>query len=243
MVNSEGVARARIPLVSTSSLWVAGFQGLFGDPCGVEVFAVSLAEALSLRGPQTVLIDSTATSVQGRLREVLLQFRNWAPALRPIVISHEQRDDDDHIEGLIHAGARGHMNASVKADVFRAALENVQDGSLWAPRKVLSRLVLGNAVPAVRRREAPAGGVKFTPREDQVIRMLMGGRGNREIGASLGIDSVTVKAHLGRIMRKAGVGNRIELTMYALNRWHPERAGAKTQQIGVGNGRGPHIVH
>ena len=44
----------------------------------------------------------------------------------------------------------------------------------------------------------------------------MAGKANREISDSLGIGPVTVKAHLGRIMRKAGVANRTELTMYAV---------------------------
>ena len=69
----------------------------------------------------------------------------------------------------------------------------------------------------------------------------MGGRGNREIGASLGIDAVTVKAHLSRIMRKAGVGNRIELTMFALNRRRTDSANRPNNKSG--NLPGPGLVH
>jgi DNA-binding NarL/FixJ family response regulator len=58
--------------------------------------------------------------------------------------------------------------------------------------------------------------VRFTGRESQIIGLLLDGKGNREIGLSLGIGPFTVKAHLGRIMRKAGVANRIELTMFAV---------------------------
>jgi DNA-binding NarL/FixJ family response regulator len=222
MTSILGKNNGRIPLVATSSLWIAGFQGLFGDPCGVETYAVSLNTALLLKGPEVVLIDAGASSVEGRVREVLIQFRQWAPGLMPIVMSHNLGEDNDYIEKLIRAGAKGYVRASATAEEFSVALENVREGSIWAPRKVLSRLV--QAEVDVREAAGPAGAsvVKFTPREDQVIRMLVGGQCNREIGVSLGIDPVTVKAHLGRIMRKAGVGNRVELTMFALNRSRPD---------------------
>jgi DNA-binding CsgD family transcriptional regulator len=46
-------------------------------------------------------------------------------------------------------------------------------------------------------------------------------RSNREIASQLGIEERTVKAHVGRLMRKTGVDNRIELTMRAMNRTLP----------------------
>lgn len=217
MINVLGNVHGRIPLVATSSLWIAGFQGLFGDPCGVETFVVSLNNALALEGPKLVLIDAGASNVEGRVREVLIQFRKWAPALRPIVIHHDVSEDNEYIETLIRAGARGYVGASATAEEFSVALENVRDGSLWAPRKVLSRLVQAETAARISRDGAGANPIKFTAREDQVIHMLVGGQCNREIGASLGIDPGTVKAHLGRIMRKAGVINRVELTMFAIN--------------------------
>jgi DNA-binding NarL/FixJ family response regulator len=51
-----------------------------------------------------------------------------------------------------------------------------------------------------------------------VLRLLVTGSPNREIARALGIDAVTVKAHVGRIMRKVGVANRIALTVETLNR-------------------------
>jgi DNA-binding NarL/FixJ family response regulator len=48
--------------------------------------------------------------------------------------------------------------------------------------------------------------------------LLVEGCSNREIAARLGIDDSTVKAHIGRLMRKAGVTNRTALTVHALSR-------------------------
>jgi DNA-binding NarL/FixJ family response regulator len=59
---------------------------------------------------------------------------------------------------------------------------------------------------------------KFTRREAQVLRLLVDGHPNRVIAEELGIDLATVKKHVGALMRKVGVKNRIALSMQAVNR-------------------------
>jgi DNA-binding NarL/FixJ family response regulator len=56
----------------------------------------------------------------------------------------------------------------------------------------------------------------MTPREREVLHLLKEGGSNRDIAAAMGIDEVTVKAHLGRMLRKTGASNRVELTLRAL---------------------------
>jgi DNA-binding NarL/FixJ family response regulator len=53
-------------------------------------------------------------------------------------------------------------------------------------------------------------------RESEVLELLLRGQSNRDIADALGIDEVTVKAHLGRMLRKTGSTNRVELTLKAL---------------------------
>ena len=62
----------------------------------------------------------------------------------------------------------------------------------------------------------PADQVVFTDRETQVLKMLVEGRSNKEIGAPLGIGERTVKAHVAKLMRKVGVQNRVALTVHAI---------------------------
>jgi DNA-binding NarL/FixJ family response regulator len=68
------------------------------------------------------------------------------------------------------------------------------------------------------RREAVANEPKFTEREVQVLKLLVDGHPNRVIAGQLGIDVATVKKHVGTLMRKAGVTNRIALSVQAVNR-------------------------
>ena len=53
-------------------------------------------------------------------------------------------------------------------------------------------------------------------REKEVLEMLVAGRSNKEIGAALGIEERTVKAHVAKLMRKVGVQNRIALSVHAI---------------------------
>ena len=62
--------------------------------------------------------------------------------------------------------------------------------------------------------------VSFTKRELEVLSLLVLGQPNRQIASRLGVDEGTIKAHMGRLMRKAGVDNRTALSMRALElRW------------------------
>ena len=115
------------------------------------------------------------------------------------------------VEQAITVGARGMLNHDASEEELRMAIKVVREGSVWAPRKVLSRLL-------DRVNNAPAlANVHLTTRELEVLRLLVGGLSNKEIAERLDIEPATVKAHLGRLMRKAGVTNRIALGTHALN--------------------------
>jgi DNA-binding NarL/FixJ family response regulator len=97
---------------------------------------------------------------------------------------------------------------------FIQAIRNVHQGSVWAPRRVLSIFI--ERVTSSPGRIFPAGRVTFTDREKEVLELLVAGRSNKEIGSVLGIEERTVKAHVAKLMRKVGVQNRIALSVHAI---------------------------
>jgi DNA-binding NarL/FixJ family response regulator len=199
----------RIGLIATDPLRILGLQTIFSNS-DAEVVALSVPGALDASGVSLILIDASCTD---HLFELLATFHRRRPRLRLIVIGVQE--DHEYIQRVIGAGAKGYLTHSAKESEIRLAIEIVQDDSLWAPRKVLARLLESSAAET-----SVAVGIapKFTEREVQVLRLLVAGSPNREIAQALGIDAVTVKAHVGRIMRKVGVANRIALTVETLNR-------------------------
>ncbi len=94
------------------------------------------------------------------------------------------------------------------------ALEAAAQAADAGSRGVLTALVarLGSVQCGVF---AGAGGA-FTDRESEVLNMLVAGCSNKEIGAELGIEERTVKAHVAKLMRKVGVENRVALSVHAI---------------------------
>jgi DNA-binding NarL/FixJ family response regulator len=100
--------------------------------------------------------------------------------------------------------------------VVRHAIDIVTSGSIWAPRRLLSRLI--DRLLHVPKVISEAQGTELTQRERQVLELLLMAHSTREIASQLGIEQRTVKAYIGRLMRKAGADNRVQLSVSALSR-------------------------
>jgi DNA-binding NarL/FixJ family response regulator len=206
---SEG--HLRMGLVATDPLRVLGLQTIFAEGGPVEVVPLSVPGALDASGVSLILIDAACTD---HIFELLAAFRRARPHLKLIVLGLDE--DHEYIQRIIGAGAKGYLTHSAKESEIRLAIDIVQDGSVWAPRKVLARLLESSSAEATKAKAESEP--KLTEREVQVLRLLVAGRPNREIARALGIDVITVKAHVGRLMRKVGVENRIALSVQAVNR-------------------------
>jgi DNA-binding NarL/FixJ family response regulator len=144
--------------------------------------------------------------------EALKAIRCKRPQIRLIVIGPE--GDDTLVMKAIMAGARAYLDRKADTQTVRQALESVISGSIWAPRPLLSKLI-DHLIQASDTSLTSAP--HLTDRERQVLRLILKARSNREIASQLGIEERTVKAHVGRLMRKTGTNNRIDLSMRALN--------------------------
>src|SRR3984957_1064658 len=204
----------RLGLVATDPLRILGIQTIFSQAeagsTPVEIVLLSVPGALDASGVSLILIDAACTD---HIFELLATFRRTRPHLRLIVLGLEE--DHEYIQRIIGAGAKGYLAHTATEREVRLAIEIVQDGSAWAPRKVLAKLLEESSEA---KRGSAAKEPKFTERERQVLRLLVAGHPNRAIAEELGIDLITVKAHMGRLMRKVGVENRIALSMQAGSR-------------------------
>ena len=200
----------RIGVVATDPMRIAGLRFILEAGRAYEVVTLDATNALASADLALAIVDSSATS---HLFELLTSFRNLRPGLALIVLGAQA--DSDHMERVIGAGAKGYLNHSASESELQTAIAVVRDGSVWAPRKVMARL-LETTLKTASGNHAVA--VDFTPRELEVLQLLVLGQPNRQIAAALGVDEGTVKAHMGRLMRKAGVDNRTALTMRAIER-------------------------
>jgi DNA-binding NarL/FixJ family response regulator len=201
----------RIGLLDFEPLRVAGFESVFGEVPGVEAVTTKIADAM---------VDSTLDMVLVGLQNPLDSFETLAklkaqrPNLKLIVMGSEANEET--IISAIAAGAKGYLEETVTPEQVTQCIEVVESGSIWAPRKVLSKFV-DRMLHATERRVLRHN-FNFTEREQEVLRLLVAARSNREIALSLGIEERTVKAYVARLMRKVGVQNRIALSIHAASR-------------------------
>ncbi len=201
--------KLRITVVETDPLRIVGFRALFEKEPDLELNTASLAEVAQLENSDLVLLGSREGH---NLFDVVAGLKAARPDLR-VVVTGTGADDETILKALA-AGAKGYVDEAAPPAEFVQAINIVNQGSVWAPRRVLSIFI--ERVTSHPARIFPAGRVTFTDREKEVLELLVAGRSNKEIGAALSIEERTVKAHVAKLMRKVGVQNRIALSVHAI---------------------------
>jgi len=199
----------RIAVVESDPLRFVGFRALFDSEPDFELNPASLAEISVEKNIDLVLLGSRGGQ---NLFDQMASLKATRPDLKIIVTG--SGIDDETILKAIASGAKGYVDEAATPAEFVQSIRVVHQGSVWAPRKVLSMFI--ERVTSSPGRIFPAGRVTFTDREKEVLEMLVAGRSNKEIGSALGIEERTVKAHVAKLMRKVGVQNRIALSVHAI---------------------------
>jgi DNA-binding NarL/FixJ family response regulator len=198
----------RIAVVESDPLQLEGFRAVFDSEPDFELISSSLPDV----GAQNIDLVLVGDRSRQNLFDVMASLKAIRPCLRIIVIGSGM--EDETILKVITFGAKGYVDAAASPADFVQAIRIVSQGSVWSPRRILSRFIeRASVAPGWI---FPANRNTLTEREKEVLEMLVVGRSNKEIGFALGIEERTVKAHVAKLMRKVGVQNRIALSVHAV---------------------------
>jgi DNA-binding NarL/FixJ family response regulator len=200
--------RLRVALLEPEPIRVQGFVTLFQDHPRIEFVVFELPQFLADQEFKLALIGLHGDRLPLPLVGTIHGMR---PDVRLVVMGPDA--DDEVILQAITAGAKAYLEASASPQQVEQAIMIVNQGSIWAPRRVLSIFVDRATKPS---RSSTPSLAQFTVRETEVLKLLVAARSNREIARTLGIEERTVKAHVAKLMRKVGVENRIALSIYAV---------------------------
>jgi len=152
--------------------------------------------------PDVTLMDLRLPGMSGL--DALRAIRRDDPAARCVVLTTYEGDEDIH--QALQAGAAGYLIKAMSHDTLVDALRKVRSGARFLPAPVAQSL-------ATRTPNSD-----LSPREREVLSLMVQGKSNREIGAALKITEATVKCHVSVILERLGVTDRTQAVITALQR-------------------------
>jgi len=152
--------------------------------------------------PSITLMDLRLPGMSGL--EALRIMREDDPKMQCVVLTTYEGDEDIH--QALAAGALGYLIKGMSHETLVDALRRVHAGHRFLPPPVARSLA--DRTP----------NSDLSPREREVLSLMVHGQSNREIGASLGITEATVKCHVSVILMRLGVSDRTQAVIAALQR-------------------------
>jgi DNA-binding NarL/FixJ family response regulator len=176
--------------------------------------AVELARRLK---PDVVLMDIRMPGTDGI--EATRRITAAEPGIRVLVLT--TFDLDEYAFGALRAGASGFLLKDVRPHELVAAVRTVASGDAVVSPRITRRLLeeYAQQLPAADAGADPASAYpqleSLTEREREVLAVVAQGLSNTEIAASLFVSETTVKSHVGRILAKLGLRDRVQIVVLA----------------------------
>ena len=138
------------------------------------------------------------------------------PDVPVVILSGDARRET--VLNAVQAGASGFISKTVSGTAMVNALRLVLSGETYLPSSAISdedySLSSGMEADGQPRRPSPLEGL--SPRDREILALVVEGLTNKEIGRRLGLQEVTIKAHLRGLYRKIGAANRAQAVRITL---------------------------
>jgi len=164
--------------------------------------------------PHVLIMEITTPKLDGL--EATRKILNDFPETKILILT--MHESAPMVRRILEAGARGYILKSDTAEQLVRAVREVSRGKLFLTPKVSDIVLRGFLDVEKRSRGARDDAAKPTAREREILRLLVMGKPNKEIGSLLGITVRTVETHRAKIMLKLGVHSIAELIHFAMER-------------------------
>ncbi len=182
-----------------------GLAALIDSQPGMSVVAQFSSGEEALAGyrrglASIVLMDLRLPGIGGVETTLGLLARD--PAARVIVLTTYDTDED--IFRAMQSGARSYLLKDMSTEEISGTIRAAHEGHAYVPPRIADRLA--------ERAQRPS----LSPREHEVLQLLVRGRSNKEIGSHLDISEETVKSHLKTLFAKLKVRDRTDAAISAV---------------------------
>ena len=208
----------RLLLADDQALIRTGFRMILEETDDIDIVgeAPDGAEAVRLAAelrPDVTLMDVRMPGVDGI--EATRRIVAREPAARVLILT--TFDLDEYAFAALRAGASGFVLKDVPVDELARAIRAVANGDAVVSPRITRRLLDVHAahLPGPSAEHVRAVLAQLTPREREVLRAVAAGLSNAEIADQLVVSDATVKTHVGSVLAKLNLRNRVHAVIFA----------------------------
>jgi DNA-binding NarL/FixJ family response regulator len=208
----------RIAIVDDQHLVRAGFSMILDAEPDLEVVGeagdgIAGVDLIRREAPDVALMDVRMPHKDGI--EATRELLGEGVATRIVILT--TFDLDEYVFAALRAGASGFLLKDTPPEQLVAAVRTVAAGEALLSPSITARVIAAFAEGAVAppSREGAEALEGLTHREREVLGLLARGRANAEIATELFVSETTVKTHVGRVLAKLGLRDRVQAVIFA----------------------------
>ncbi|QRM30246.1 response regulator transcription factor [Microvirga sp. VF16] len=169
-------------------------------------------EIVNKSRPDAIVLDSsTLDGSMGAVESILQQH----PTIRILILAVVA--GEEHVYTALKRGVRGYLLKGASSTELIQTVRVLNQGQSFISPSLAAKLLMKSDTGSVSEAQEPGSLPHLTPREQQILSILVQGRSNKEIGNKLDLSEKTIKHHLTNILQKLRVRNRVEAALVASN--------------------------
>jgi len=192
-----------------------GIKSLLENEANIEVIAEATdgLEAMSVvetNKTDLLILDIRMPNMTGI--EVVEKLRSQNNNVKIVMLS--MHESEEYVLKSIKAGADGYLLKGSSKEEFLKAVHTIANGGKYFSGDISSILIgqLKNGTVPMESKALLADDMSITKREKEILKLLLSGKGNKEIAEALEISKRTAEVHRFNLMKKLKVKNLIELS-------------------------------
>lgn len=162
--------------------------------------------------PDVILMDLGMPNMNGI--DATNEIKKKFPETRVIILT--SHDDEEEVLAAFAAGADAYCMKDIPPESLIAAIKSVNDGVVWLDPSIAE--IILSLLPTTTKKEpvSTAEDFNLTPREIEVLKLIVEGHSNADIAYDLTVSMHTVKTHISNILSKLGVNDRTQAAVKAM---------------------------
>lgn len=171
--------------------------------------------------PDVVLIDINMPELDGI--QVAEMVKKEFDKIKVVMLTGYSQED--YIFEALQKGASGYLSKDISAEKVKEAIRTVYQGESLLEAKITTKLIRefvkiqgSEKIIEPQEMQGDTKNIPLTKRETEILRLIARGMSNVEIGKKLFISEHTVKTHVGNLLRKLSLSDRVQAVLYAVER-------------------------